>query len=49
MTSFILQIGFKHYSTWEKNGENYLYMHGILKLFSSLNIARNTLAQIQVF
>lgn len=49
MTTFILQIGFKHYSTWEKNGENYLYMHGILKMFSSLNIDCNMLTQIQVF
>lgn len=48
MTTFILQIGFKHYSTWEKNGKNYLYMHGMLKMFSSLNIACSTLTQTQV-
>lgn len=49
MTTFILQIGFKRYSTWGKNRENYLYMRGILKVFSSLNIAHNMLTQIQVF
>lgn len=43
MTMPVLQIGFKH--TWE----NYLYMYGILKLFSSLNIEHNMLTEIQEF
>lgn len=49
MTIFILHIGFRLYSTWEKKGENYFYMHGILKMSRSLNIACNTFIQIQVF
>lgn len=49
MTIFILHIGFRLHSTRKKKGENYLYMHGILKMFRSLNIACNMLTQIQMF
>lgn len=49
MTIFILHIGYRLYSTKKKKGENYLYMHGILKMFRSLNNACNTLVQIQMF
>lgn len=49
MTIFILHICFRLYSTWKKKGENYFYMHGILKMSRSLNTACNTFIQIQVF
>lgn len=40
-TTFILQIGFKHYSILGKTMGKIIYMHGILKMFSCLNIAHN--------
>lgn len=48
MTIVILHICFRLYSTWEKKGENYFYMHGVLKMSRNLNIACNAFIQIQV-